>query len=191
MILSRSRSTKDHHLNKLGRPHIPNATYQSPGHQNTGYWEGRFLKGFHHLWAWQWKTFKGISPPMDMAVFLVMWSGQVIKLFSCSTQLSTKFQLLIKTKIPTMKKLIALSLSDAVFIMLINVKMPTIVGILTFMSRINFVLRWVEHWKSLTTLCPGQFVYFRSSFCMKVQLAQWFCRRLKVLMDRHQSLVYY
>ena len=26
------------------------------------------------------------------------------------------------------------------FIMLINVKMPTIVGILTFMSKINFVL---------------------------------------------------
>ena len=28
-------------------------------------------------------------------------------------------------------------LSDVAFIMLINVKMPTIVGILTFMSRIN------------------------------------------------------
>ena len=28
-------------------------------------------------------------------------ADQVIKLFSCSTQLSTKFQLLIKTKIPT------------------------------------------------------------------------------------------
>ena len=38
---------------------------------------------------------------------------EVIKLFPCSTQLSTKF------------------------ILLINVKMPTIVGILTFMSRIN------------------------------------------------------
>ena len=38
------------------------------------------------------------------------------------------------------KKFIALSLSDVVFIMLINVKMPTIVGILTFMSRIKFVL---------------------------------------------------
>ena len=38
---------------------------------------------------------------------------EVIKLFSCSTQLSPKF------------------------ILLINVKMPTIVGILTFMSRIN------------------------------------------------------
>ena len=31
------------------------------------------------------------------------------------------------------------------FIMLINVKMPTIIGILSFMSRINFVLSWVEH----------------------------------------------
>ena len=28
---------------------------------------------------------------------------EVIKLFSCSTQLSTKFQLLMKTKIPTNK----------------------------------------------------------------------------------------
>ena len=38
---------------------------------------------------------------------------KVIKLFSCSTTLSTKF------------------------ILLINVKMPTIVGILAFISRIN------------------------------------------------------
>ena len=35
--------------------------------------------------------------------------------------------------------------------MLINVKMPTIVGILTLMSRINFVLSWVEHEKSFIT----------------------------------------
>ena len=32
------------------------------------------------------------------------------------------------------------NLSVDVFILLINVKMPTIVGILTFMSRINFML---------------------------------------------------
>ena len=38
------------------------------------------------------------------------------------------------------KKFLALSLAGAVFIMLINVKMQTTVGILTFMSRINFVL---------------------------------------------------
>ena len=36
--------------------------------------------------------------------------------------------------------------------MLINVKMPTIVGILTFMSRINFVLSCVEYEKSFITL---------------------------------------
>ena len=40
----------------------------------------------------------------------------------------------------TMKKFLALSFSDVVLIMLINVKMPTIVGILTIMSRINSVL---------------------------------------------------
>ena len=58
---------------------------------------------------------------------------EVKKLFSCSIQLSTKFQLLIKTKIHTNEEV-------SCFNMLINVKMPTIVGIITFMSRINYVL---------------------------------------------------
>ena len=49
---------------------------------------------------------------------------EVIKLFSCSTQLSMKFFLLI------------------------NVKMPTIVGILTFMSRKNSILHLSEPDKS-------------------------------------------
>ena len=39
--------------------------------------------------------------------------------------------------------------------MLINVKMPTIVGILTFMSRINFILCSVEHEKCFITSSPG------------------------------------
>ena len=39
--------------------------------------------------------------------------------------------------------------------MLINVKMPTIVGILTFMSRINFVLSLVEPELSFITSGPG------------------------------------
>ena len=47
-------------------------------------------------------------------VLSVTTGAEVIKLFSCSAQLSLKF------------------------ILLINVKMPTIVGILTFMSRINY-----------------------------------------------------
>ena len=92
-----------------------------------------------------------LVPSADNLWGLVKSSGpgpEVIKLFSCSTQLSAKFQLLIKLKYLQMKKFLALSFSDAVFIMLINVKMPTIVGILTFMCRINFVLSWVEHGKS-------------------------------------------
>ena len=55
----------------------------------------------------------------------------------CSTQLSMTFQLLIKAK---MLKNNAVKLLAFVLILLINVKRPTIVGILTFMSRINFVL---------------------------------------------------
>ena len=55
-----------------------------------------------------------------------------------------------------MKKFLAFSLSDVVFVMLINVKMPTIVGILTFMNMTNFVLSWVEHEKSFMTLGPGR-----------------------------------
>ena len=62
-------------------------------------------------------------------------------------QLSTKFQILIKLKY----RLLALDLSDIVFIMLINVKMPTIVGILTFMSRIHSC----SAGKSFITSGPG------------------------------------
>ena len=45
-----------------------------------------------------------------------------------------------KTKMLKNKYFSCFSNSDVVFIMLINVKMPTIVGILTFMSTINFML---------------------------------------------------
>ena len=42
------------------------------------------------------------------------------------------------------------------FFMLMNVKMPTIVGILTFMSRKNFVLSLVEHEKSFINSGPDK-----------------------------------
>ena len=58
------------------------------------------------------------------------------KKYSCLTQLSTKFQLLIKTNMLKNKEVSCFKSLSYVFIMLINVKMPTIVGILTFMSRI-------------------------------------------------------
>ena len=73
----------------------------------------------------------------------------VINCFSCSNHLSTKYYMLIKTKLKhwQITKYLAFSPSNVVFIMLINVKMPTIVGILTFISRINFVLSSAEHEK--------------------------------------------
>ena len=61
---------------------------------------------------------------------IIVKSGpEVIKLFSCSTQLSMKF------------------------IMFINVKMPTIVGILTLMSMINTTS------ESLNAFCFQQFSF--------------------------------
>ena len=41
------------------------------------------------------------------------------------------------------------------FILLINDKMPTIIGILTFMSRINFIISRVEHEIFFITLGPA------------------------------------
>ena len=41
------------------------------------------------------------------------------------------------------------------FILLINVRMATIVSILTFIRRINFMLSRVEHEKSLISPGPG------------------------------------
>ena len=50
-----------------------------------------------------------------------------------------KFQLLIKKRLK-IKNFFFLLNEDVVFILLINVKTPTIVGVLTYMSRINFML---------------------------------------------------
>ena len=64
---------------------------------------------------------------LNVLVALEIASGPgVIKLFSCLTQLSMKFFLLINVKMQQF--------------LLINVKMPTIVGILTFMSGKNSIL---------------------------------------------------
>ena len=69
-----------------------------------------------------------------------------LMLNSVSTQLSMKFPLLIKTEMLKNNNISFFErFSDAVFILLINVKMPTIVGILTLMSRINIIIGWVEH----------------------------------------------
>ena len=45
------------------------------------------------------------------------------------------------------------------FFLLINVKMPTIVGILTFMSKNKSMLNSVEHEKSFITSGPGIIIH--------------------------------
>ena len=70
-----------------------------------------------------------------------MGSGPTaINLLSCSTQLSMKFQMLISIKISRNSAFSGSVKPMMLFFLLINVKMPTIVGILTFMSRKNFML---------------------------------------------------
>ena len=66
------------------------------------------------------------------------WPG-VIELFSYSDQLTMDFLILTRTKYK--KKLVQGSdKAIMLFFLLINVEMPTIVGILTFTSRKNFKL---------------------------------------------------
>ena len=52
---------------------------------------------------------------------------------------------------------LAFKLSDVEFIMLINVKMPTIIGILTFMSKLNSMLKSMK--KSFITSRPGSTLF--------------------------------
>ena len=66
---------------------------------------------------------------------------EVIKPFFMLNSYSTEQEIsTAHKKIPTSEEVIAISLSDVVFILIINVKMPTIIGILTFMNRINIML---------------------------------------------------
>ena len=66
-----------------------------------------------------------------------------------------------------MNKFNASSLSDVVLILLINVKIPAIVGILTFM-RINFVLSCVEHGESFIISGSGHLKYLKSEIFVRI-----------------------
>ena len=62
--------------------------------------------------------------------------------------------MLISIKISRNSAFLGSDKPKMLFFPLINVKMPTIVGILTFMSRKNFMLSLVEHEKSFITSRP-------------------------------------
>ena len=54
----------------------------------------------------------------------------------------------------------------------INVKMPTIAGILPFMSKINFGLSRVEHGKSCITSGPKNREYEKLSFMISTKFSK-------------------
>ena len=83
---------------------------------------------------------------------------QGYKLFSCSTQLSMKFFMLINLKLLIIANSFLLNIAEHKISLLINMKMPTIVGIFIFFSRENFMLSWDEHDKCFITSGPGVFI---------------------------------
>ena len=79
--------------------------------------------------------------PCPAEYFYVLHSSPIIIMLICSIPVVCKhFQSEWKTKILKNKDFTALKHSYVVLFLLINVKMPTIVGILTFISRILFML---------------------------------------------------
>ena len=60
-----------------------------------------------------------------------------MKLFSCSNQMSMKFVLLINLKLLTIANSFLRNMADDDISLLINMKMPTFVGIFIFISREN------------------------------------------------------
>ena len=103
-------STLDHKLSSIYRAQVPDAVYQVSRLSPLSF-PGRFFKGVYYKHVWTWWP----SLPLDRASKLY---------FLCSTQLSTKFILLMNVKMLTIYPAH-------------NVKMSTIVGILTFISRKN------------------------------------------------------
>ena len=95
---------------------------------------------------------------------------EAIKLFSCSTQLRQKF------------------------ILLINVKMPTTVGIITFISRINYRLWQSEPEISTNFGYFSNYEHFKESVTISIYKCLWFEGKIKVghcSLDSHVSFPEY
>ena len=81
----------------------------------------------------------------DSVLRRLSFGSEVIKLFSCSTQLNMKFSLLINMKMPTIVEKIS---CPALF----SKKEFAIVSSLRLISRTNFMFNWVKHEKKFYNL---------------------------------------
>ena len=86
-----------------------------------------------------------------------------------------------------MKRFPALNLSDVVFIMLINVKMVTIVGISTFKSRIKFVLSSVEHGKKFYNLGVSVLLITSTVVLFAIHKVRFFRSTVKPVLSGHSK----
>ena len=82
---------------------------------------------------------------------------KVIKLFSCSTRLSMEFFLLIKVKIPTIVGILTSMRGKNSILGLSEPKKAEFLDSFILMSIYNFMLNSVEHEKSFIISGPGQF----------------------------------
>ena len=107
-------------------------------------------------------------PPMK-----VSHSGpEVIKHFSCSTQLSMKVFLLSNLRLLIIANSFLLNIAEHENFSANKLKMPTVVGIFIFISRENFMLSWVEHEKKFYNLrARPTFVKFCHRLFSKVSVA--------------------
>ena len=62
----------------------------------------------------------------------------------------------ISIKYQEFRLLLSSDKSRMLFFLLINVKIPIVVGILTFMNRKTFIISWVEHEKRFITSGPDK-----------------------------------
>ena len=63
--------------------------------------------------------------------------------------------MLISIKYQEIRLFLGSDKSTMLFFRLMNVKMPTVIGILTFMNRKNFMLSWVEYENFFITSGPN------------------------------------
>ena len=125
----------------------------------------------------------------------VFWP-QGYKTFFMLNSAEHEMFMLINLKLLTMPNSFLLNIAEHEnFSLLINMKMPTIVGIFIFISWENFMLSWVEHEKSFITLGPDQCVqymfYGQIKHCSKFWLdntpyLELYQRALDVYTTSHQ-----
>ena len=88
-------------------------------------------------------------------VWIVFSGAEVITYFSCATQMSMKFSMLINIKIPTIPDIFIFISKEFSCSALFGKKVFAVVSNDRFISRANFMLSWVEHEKK-SNITSGQ-----------------------------------